>query len=92
MLVASLPCDHAGSLGIPSDETQIATDLYAGLQNFYALYQDLQNRPLFITGESYAGKYVPALGTLLGICGLHASCPFLCPSSESLVPRRCMIW
>ncbi|DBB10125.1 TPA: hypothetical protein ACH3X3_001709 [Trebouxia sp. C0006] len=52
----------AGSLGIPSDETQIATDLYAGLQNFFALYKDLQNRPLFITGESYAGKYVPALG------------------------------
>ncbi len=69
MLIASLTCDHAGSLGIPSDETQIATDLYAGLQNFYALYQHLQNRPLFITGESYAGKYVPALGTLLGICG-----------------------
>lgn len=52
----------AGSLGIPSDETQIATDLYAGLQNFYALYEGLQSRPLFITGESYAGKYVPALG------------------------------
>lgn len=41
---------------------QIATDLYAGLQNFFALHTELQARPLFITGESYAGKYVPAIG------------------------------
>lgn len=70
MLRLSLTCDHAGSLGIPSDETQIATDLYAGLQNFYALYEGLQSRPLFITGESYAGKYVPALGVLLDTCAI----------------------
>ncbi len=55
---------HAGSLGIPTDEIQIAADLYAGLQNFYALHTEMQNRPLFITGESYAGKYVPAIGKL----------------------------
>lgn len=53
---------HVGSLGIPTDEVQIATDLYAGLQNFYAQHTDLQACPLFITGESYAGKYVPAIG------------------------------
>lgn len=53
---------HVGSLGTPTDEMQIATDLYAGLQNFYAQHTDLQARPLFITGESYAGKYVPAIG------------------------------
>ncbi len=70
MLILCLTGDHAGSLGIPSDETQIATDLYAGLQKFYALHKNLQNRPLFITGESYAGKYVPALGMLLGICDI----------------------
>jgi len=86
VLTASLICDHAGSLGIPSDETQIATDLYAGLQNFYALYKDLQNRPLFITGESYAGKYVPALGMLLGSYAIaritSISCfPYLCSIS-----------
>ncbi len=75
MLISCLTCDHAGSLGIPSDETQIATDLYAGLQKFYALYKDLQDRPLFITGESYAGKYVPALGMLLGICGVACITP-----------------
>lgn len=54
---------------------QIATDLYAGLQNFFSLYSDLQARPLFITGESYAGKYVTAIGMLpaaptAGLCEL----------------------
>lgn len=53
---------HVGSQGVPTDEIQIATDLYAGLQNFYAQHTDLQARPLFITGESYAGKYVPVIG------------------------------
>lgn len=57
------PC--AGSQGIPTDESQIATDLYDGLQAFFAQNDDLQKRPLFITGESYAGKYVPALGELV---------------------------
>lgn len=63
--------NNAGSLGIPTDETQIATDLYTGLQNFFATYTELQNRPLFITGESYAGKYVPAIGELPGVAVPH---------------------
>lgn len=41
---------------------EVATDLYVGLQKFFGKYQDLQPRPLFITGESYAGKYVPSIG------------------------------
>lgn len=54
----------SGSQGIPADESQIATDLYDGLQAFFAQHKDLQQRPFFITGESYAGKYVPAIGEL----------------------------
>lgn len=41
---------------------QIATDLYAALQSFFHKYKDYRKRPLFITGESYAGKYVPSIG------------------------------
>ncbi|KAK9907324.1 hypothetical protein WJX75_001489 [Coccomyxa subellipsoidea] len=52
----------AGKKGIPTDEMEVATDLYVGLQKFFGKYQDLQPRPLFITGESYAGKYVPSIG------------------------------
>jgi len=90
VLILSLTCDHAGSLGIPSDETQIATDLYAGLQKFYALYKDLQNRPLFITGESYAGKYVPALGMLLGSCAIARITSISCFSYSCFIPVMCL--
>lgn len=38
--------------------------LYAGLQAFFRAHPALQRRPLFVAGESYAGKFVPSLGTL----------------------------
>ena len=41
---------------------EVAADLYIGLQGFFSRYPELQDRPLFITGESYAGKYVPSIG------------------------------
>ena len=52
----------AGKRGIPTDEMEVAADLYIGLQEFFGRYEELQDRPLFITGESYAGKYVPSIG------------------------------
>lgn len=41
---------------------QVASDLYQGLYRFFETQPHLQQRPLFITGESYAGKYVPSIG------------------------------
>lgn len=54
----------AGHHGIPSDEMEMATDLYAALQTIFKKHR-LQHHPLFITGESYGGKYVPSIGKLL---------------------------
>jgi vitellogenic carboxypeptidase-like protein len=51
----------AGHLGIPTDEMEMATDLYAALQAIFVKHR-LQDHPLFITGESYGGKYVPSIG------------------------------
>ena len=51
-----------GTRPIPTEELTVAQDLYAALQAFFAQHAELQSRPLFITGESYAGKYVPAIG------------------------------
>ena len=51
-----------GSEGIPTDEMEMAVDLYAALQGFFGRYAELAARPFFITGESYAGKYVPSIG------------------------------
>lgn len=47
---------------IPSDQEQVATHLFRGLTTFFALNPTYQKRPFYIGGESYGGKYVPALG------------------------------
>lgn len=51
----------AGSQPIPNNELALARDLYASLQEFYRTHKQYKDRPLYITGESYAGKYVPSI-------------------------------
>ncbi|WIA29141.1 hypothetical protein OEZ86_011652 [Tetradesmus obliquus] len=51
----------AGEQAIPREELSLAGDLYRALQAFYTSHAQYQDRPLFITGESYAGKYVPSI-------------------------------
>ncbi|CAK1552395.1 unnamed protein product [Leptosia nina] len=48
--------------GYCQNETCIAKGLYNFLQQFFMLFPELRNNDFFITGESYAGKYIPALG------------------------------
>ncbi|KAL6615630.1 hypothetical protein ACP70R_037900 [Stipagrostis hirtigluma subsp. patula] len=50
----------ASDADIPKDEPTIAAHLLAALQSFMALDPTFRARPLFLTGESYAGKYIPA--------------------------------
>lgn len=40
---------------IPQDMLGMAEDLYEGIWGFFDLHPDLQQRPFFIAGESYAG-------------------------------------
>ena len=40
---------------------QVANDLYDALQQFFLLFPQLQRNDFYATGESYAGKYVPAI-------------------------------
>lgn len=51
----------AGGEQLLSDELQMASDLYTALHAFFEAHPGLQGRPLVVTGESYAGKYVPSL-------------------------------
>ncbi|KAJ7296310.1 hypothetical protein O6H91_09G072200 [Diphasiastrum complanatum] len=46
---------------IPSDEEKLASDLFTALQAFFIKHKSYQSRPFYVMGESYAGKYVPAL-------------------------------
>jgi len=43
------------------DETGVAEDMYFFLKEFLQKFDDLKERPFFITGESYGGHYVPAI-------------------------------
>lgn len=46
----------ASDRDVPADMEGMAEDLYTGLWQFFDKHKELQGRPLFITGESYAGK------------------------------------
>lgn len=47
--------------GYAQNETQVGADLYNALTQFFTMFPDLQKNDFFIAGESYAGKYVPAI-------------------------------
>ncbi|KAK7400758.1 hypothetical protein VNO78_12062 [Psophocarpus tetragonolobus] len=47
---------------IPKDQNTVAKHLFAAITKFVQLDPAFKNRPIYITGESYAGKYVPAIG------------------------------
>mmetsp|Transcript_12420 Transcript_12420/g.24648 ORF Transcript_12420/g.24648 Transcript_12420/m.24648 type:complete len:485 (+) Transcript_12420:29-1483(+) len=42
------------------DEQTVGSDLRLAMLQFYKLFPELKENELYITGESYAGKYVPA--------------------------------
>mmetsp|Transcript_15309 Transcript_15309/g.41951 ORF Transcript_15309/g.41951 Transcript_15309/m.41951 type:complete len:594 (-) Transcript_15309:154-1935(-) len=46
---------------IVRDEAGVAQNMYAFLESFFGQFPDLLEVPFFITGESYAGHYVPAV-------------------------------
>uniref|UniRef100_A0A7N1A1Z1 Carboxypeptidase n=1 Tax=Kalanchoe fedtschenkoi TaxID=63787 RepID=A0A7N1A1Z1_KALFE len=48
---------------IPRDQDGVARHLYAAITKFIGLDPSFRSRQLYITGESYAGKYIPAIGS-----------------------------
>ncbi|CAH1988623.1 unnamed protein product, partial [Acanthoscelides obtectus] len=47
--------------GYARNQTQVGSELYKALQQFFRLFPELRKNDFYITGESYGGKYVPAL-------------------------------
>jgi cathepsin A (carboxypeptidase C) len=47
------------------NEEMVAENFYRFLINFYMKYPEFKTRPLYITGESYAGHYIPAIGEFI---------------------------
>lgn len=59
--------------GYAKNETQVGEDLYNGLMQFFTLFPGLLKNPFFVTGESYGGKYVPALSFTIHVNNVDAA-------------------
>eukprot|EP00276_Gloeochaete_wittrockiana_P015291 CAMPEP_0184350174 /NCGR_PEP_ID=MMETSP1089-20130417/37522_1 /TAXON_ID=38269 ORGANISM="Gloeochaete wittrockiana, Strain SAG46.84" /NCGR_SAMPLE_ID=MMETSP1089 /ASSEMBLY_ACC=CAM_ASM_000445 /LENGTH=470 /DNA_ID=CAMNT_0026682763 /DNA_START=35 /DNA_END=1447 /DNA_ORIENTATION=+ len=49
------------TLGLQNNDNETALDNYNFLQGFFQVFPQFQSNPLWITGESYGGVYVPTL-------------------------------
>ena len=47
--------------GYARSEADVARDMYNALTQFFTIYHPYQKNDFYLTGESYAGKYVPAV-------------------------------
>ncbi|CAG9773207.1 unnamed protein product [Ceutorhynchus assimilis] len=45
-----------------TNQTQVGDHLYKFLTQFFTMFPEIQKNEFYISGESYAGKYVPAIG------------------------------
>lgn len=48
--------------GMDHNETEVARDMYRFVQAFFAAHPALLSNEFYISGESYGGHYVPAIG------------------------------
>ncbi|CAF0777507.1 unnamed protein product [Adineta steineri] len=48
--------------GYTRSQDDVARDLHSALTQFFQIYTDYASNPFYVTGESYAGKYVPSIG------------------------------
>lgn len=51
--------------GYTRNDTDVARDLFEALQQFFTLFPEYVKNDFYVTGESYAGKYVPAIGYVI---------------------------
>ncbi|TFK57058.1 alpha/beta-hydrolase [Heliocybe sulcata] len=59
------PVGTGFTTGTPNinNEDELADQFYGFLEQFFALFPELTSKKLFITGESYAGFYIPYIAT-----------------------------
>lgn len=50
---------YTGKKSYVSSEKEMREDFYAALKAFFSMHPEYKRNPLWVTGESYGGKYVP---------------------------------
>lgn len=50
---------YTGKESYVSSEKEMREDFYTALQKFFEMHPEYKRNPLWVTGESYGGKYVP---------------------------------
>jgi len=48
--------------GYATNQVDVGNNLFSAVRQFFQLFSEYKNNGFYITGESYAGKYIPALG------------------------------
>jgi len=48
-----------------TNQVDIGNHLFDAVRQFFQLFPELRSNPFYLTGESYAGKYIPALGHVI---------------------------
>lgn len=51
--------------GYAKNEQDVGENLYQAVYQFFQLFPELQKNHFYVTGESYAGKYVPAVSYVI---------------------------
>lgn len=44
---------------LATSDTQAAVELHAVLKRFFSVFTDYKDNPFYMSGQSYAGKYIP---------------------------------
>ena len=60
-------CDYVHNQSAVNDH------IYSAMQSLYRIFPTLQGRPVFMTGESYAGHYIPAMADFFQVLGNDAT-------------------